>query len=215
MYNGTVKFYNPHKGFGFISLNNGKDVFVHHTQIDQKGYRLLYEGQKVKCDLESRPGDDRLRAVNVIVVDDYDWKKRYPYCPICNGDGTVNNNECHPCQGRGVMDMHGVYARMLAAEATAERRYQREQEWKKKYRRIKKIWGWVSGNTCSSSCKRSRKKKDKQIQKMGHTIQYQRNILDEAGVDYKKIPVIKRGSFKAISELTSYLDEDNDVEENL
>ena len=51
MTNGTVKFYNTQKGFGFIQPNDGsKDVFVHATALERAGMRGLTEGQKVSFD---------------------------------------------------------------------------------------------------------------------------------------------------------------------
>ena len=56
MTNGTVKFYNDQKGFGFIQPDGGgKDVFVHATALERAGLRSLSEGQKVSFDTE----DDR------------------------------------------------------------------------------------------------------------------------------------------------------------
>ncbi len=51
MAQGTVKWFNPEKGFGFISRDDGDDVFVHHTGISGEGYRSLDEGQKVSFDV--------------------------------------------------------------------------------------------------------------------------------------------------------------------
>ena len=70
MNNGTVKWFNPDKGFGFISNDNGgDDVFVHFTAIASTGYKSLNEGQKVMFDTEVDPKDSRkLRAVNVQIV---------------------------------------------------------------------------------------------------------------------------------------------------
>ena len=45
---GTVKWFNTQKGFGFISREEGDDVFVHHTSISSEGFRNLEEGQKVE-----------------------------------------------------------------------------------------------------------------------------------------------------------------------
>lgn len=69
MNNGTVKWFNPEKGFGFISDNNGgEDVFVHFSAIQSSGYKSLDEGQKVTFDIEQDPKNSRkLRAVNVQV----------------------------------------------------------------------------------------------------------------------------------------------------
>ena len=65
--NGTVKWFNAEKGYGFITNDaNGEDVFVHYSSIVSEGYKSLNEGQKVTFDMESDPRDSRkLRAVNV------------------------------------------------------------------------------------------------------------------------------------------------------
>lgn len=70
MNNGTVKWFNSEKGFGFISNDNGgDDVFVHFSAIVSDGYKTLAEGQKVTFDTETDPKDRRkLRAVNVSLV---------------------------------------------------------------------------------------------------------------------------------------------------
>ena len=69
MNNGTVKWFNEDKGFGFISNDNGgDDVFVHFSAIKSNGFKTLKEGQKVSYDVESDPKDSRkMRAVNVCV----------------------------------------------------------------------------------------------------------------------------------------------------
>lgn len=51
MAQGTVKWFNSEKGFGFISEDNGKDVFVHYSQIDAAGFRSLDEGQRVEFEI--------------------------------------------------------------------------------------------------------------------------------------------------------------------
>ncbi|GAA2017765.1 cold-shock protein [Pseudokineococcus marinus] len=52
MAQGTVKWFNPEKGFGFISPSDGSaDVFVHHSEIDMQGYRTLDEGQQVEFEV--------------------------------------------------------------------------------------------------------------------------------------------------------------------
>ncbi len=48
---GTVKCFNSHTGFGFISREDGDDVFVHHSSIQMDGYRSLDEGQNVEYEL--------------------------------------------------------------------------------------------------------------------------------------------------------------------
>ncbi len=67
MNNGTVKWFNESKGFGFISNDDGSgDVFVHFSSIVGDGFKSLAEGQKVSYDTETDPKDSRkLRAVNV------------------------------------------------------------------------------------------------------------------------------------------------------
>ena len=50
MANGTVKWFNDKKGFGFISQDNGQDIFVHQTSIQGEGFRTLAEGDKVEFD---------------------------------------------------------------------------------------------------------------------------------------------------------------------
>ena len=64
MLNGTVKWFNDSKGFGFIEQEGGgEDVFVHHSAIEADGYRSLQEGQKVTFEITKEAKG--LRAANV------------------------------------------------------------------------------------------------------------------------------------------------------
>jgi len=67
MAQGTVKWFNGEKGFGFIAVDGGgADVFVHYSAIDAGGYRSLDEGQRVEFDVEQ--GNKGPQATNVRVV---------------------------------------------------------------------------------------------------------------------------------------------------
>jgi cold shock protein len=63
---GTVKWFNNSKGFGFLSQENGEDVFVHFTAIRSEGFRSLQEGQKVEFSVEKGPKG--LQAKDVVVI---------------------------------------------------------------------------------------------------------------------------------------------------
>ena len=63
MATGTVKFFNAEKGYGFISREQGDDVFVHFSNIQGEGYKTLDEGQAVEFDIMEGPKG--LQAANV------------------------------------------------------------------------------------------------------------------------------------------------------
>ena len=65
--NGTVKWFNPDKGFGFITREGGDDVFVHHSAIQGSGFRTLNEGERVECDVVQ--GQKGPAAENVVRLD--------------------------------------------------------------------------------------------------------------------------------------------------
>lgn len=64
MAKGVVKWFSNQKGYGFITPENGKDVFVHHTAIQGDGYKSLDEGQQVEFDIEKGPKGEQ--ATNVV-----------------------------------------------------------------------------------------------------------------------------------------------------
>lgn len=64
MNNGTVKWFNVEKGFGFIERENGGDVFVHFSAIVEDGYKSLEEGQSVEFDIVE--GERGEQAANVV-----------------------------------------------------------------------------------------------------------------------------------------------------
>jgi len=65
MAQGTVKWFNPEKGYGFISQEGGEDLFVHWSEIQMDGYKTLDEGAKVEFEITQ--GDNgKLQASNVV-----------------------------------------------------------------------------------------------------------------------------------------------------
>lgn len=64
MAQGSVKWFNPEKGYGFISQENGEDLFVHYSEIKMDGFRTLEDGQKVSFDVVEG-NDGKMQASNV------------------------------------------------------------------------------------------------------------------------------------------------------
>jgi len=66
MVKGKVKWFSNQKGYGFITPESGKDVFVHHTAIQGDGYKSLEEGQEVEFEIKQGPKGEQ--AVNVVKI---------------------------------------------------------------------------------------------------------------------------------------------------
>lgn len=65
MISGKVKWFNDAKGYGFIDIGEGKDVFVHYSVIQSDGYKSLQDGQEVSFELNRGPKGDHATAVVV------------------------------------------------------------------------------------------------------------------------------------------------------
>jgi CspA family cold shock protein len=63
---GTVKWFNNEKGYGFIAADGGPDVFVHYSAIQSEGYRSLEEGQRVEFEVTQGPKGPQADAVRVV-----------------------------------------------------------------------------------------------------------------------------------------------------
>jgi len=66
MTQGTVKWFNAEKGYGFITVSDGQDVFVHYSNIEMSGYRVLEEGQAVEFSVGSGQRGPQAEAVRVL-----------------------------------------------------------------------------------------------------------------------------------------------------
>ena len=63
---GTIKWFNEKKGYGFIQQDNGQDIFVHYSSIEGDGFKTLSEGQRVKFEIEE--GAKGPKAINVTKI---------------------------------------------------------------------------------------------------------------------------------------------------
>ncbi len=66
MMNGTVKWFNSDKGFGFITGEDGRDVFAHYSQINSDGFRSLEEGQEVTFEVAQGAKGPQAENINVV-----------------------------------------------------------------------------------------------------------------------------------------------------
>ena len=66
MAQGTVKWFNNEKGYGFIAVDGGQDVFVHYSAIQGDGYKSLDEGQRVDFEVAQGPKGPQAEAVNIV-----------------------------------------------------------------------------------------------------------------------------------------------------
>ncbi|MBE0451468.1 MAG: cold-shock protein [Clostridiales bacterium] len=66
MMNGTVKWFNSDKGFGFITGEDGRDVFAHFSQINSDGFRTLEEGQAVTFEVAQGPKGPQAENISVV-----------------------------------------------------------------------------------------------------------------------------------------------------
>ncbi len=66
MAKGKVKWFSNQKGYGFITPENGNDVFVHHSVIEGEGYKSLEEGQEVEFEVEQGPKGEQAKNVKKI-----------------------------------------------------------------------------------------------------------------------------------------------------
>ena len=69
MIEGTVKWFNESKGFGFLSREGGPDVFVHHSEIRSEGFRTLNEGDHVNFEVVDSPKGPRAGQVRVFLLE--------------------------------------------------------------------------------------------------------------------------------------------------
>jgi CspA family cold shock protein len=64
MATGTVKWFNPQKGYGFIEMEDGKDIFVHYNSIQGQGFKSLDEGERVRFEVRNSPKGEHAENVS-------------------------------------------------------------------------------------------------------------------------------------------------------
>jgi CspA family cold shock protein len=132
MAQGTVKWFNPDKGYGFIAVDGGKDVFVHFSAIQSDGYRTLEEGQRVEFEITQ---SDRGAQADKVT-----WSRRFACGPGSPGaadcpvqlvgpapDGAGPNWFLGAVAGRGVAVRQGRVAGARRYGRRAARRARRKR----------------------------------------------------------------------------------------
>jgi len=66
MAEGTVRWFNDQKGYGFIQQDDGQDLFVHHTGINGSGSKSLQEGQRVRLEIETSPKGPNAKDIEIL-----------------------------------------------------------------------------------------------------------------------------------------------------
>lgn len=66
MVRGTVKWFSSQKGYGFITTEFGDDIFVHHSEIQEQGFRTLEDGQEVQCEVVTSPRGKQAKNVTKV-----------------------------------------------------------------------------------------------------------------------------------------------------
>jgi len=64
--NGIVKWFDEKKGYGFITIEGGKDAFVHHSNIEGTGFKTLQEGQRVTCEVTQGTKGPQAEKVRIV-----------------------------------------------------------------------------------------------------------------------------------------------------
>jgi CspA family cold shock protein len=100
MAQGTVKWFNADKGYGFIAVDGGRDVFVHFSAIQSDGYRTLEEGQRVEFDITQSDRGPQAEAVRTVSVRSVKTagRARYPRRFVCVRKGEISDSPFLTCR---------------------------------------------------------------------------------------------------------------------